>query len=226
MAGGRGGGRGTATGGAGRGGGGGAGAVSGGAGSGSGGGAVGVPSGSGRGGRGGGGRGSSTADLASALAAVAAMRLVPSQPPMDAEIWLVHKRPDGTEDVQLRTTPVAGRFVFTPIVVTKSGGATVRVDVTGVVLQRIVNGTADGLTFSLDRRITSDGPPPVDLQGGSAVNLVLPAPGEVVSFPLPEPTASIKRTPAAGTGSLQVESLILPELVDHRFEVRLRISRR
>jgi hypothetical protein len=221
VAGGRGSGRGS-----GRGGGGGAGAVATGSGTGTGGsgttgstsvGAAGG-SGSGRGGRGGGavagtpsggGRGAAAGTatgLTSAreLYGVLTGRLNPSIPPMDAELWLVHKIPGKPDEVQQQRIPVGGRFSFSPITIADPKGD-VTIDVTGTIQQNLVNGvpTPDVLGVTLTRRIRNANAAGNETFGGTTRQV---------------PTSD------------QVTSLMLPGTADlpegHTFEVRLRITKR
>jgi hypothetical protein len=70
----------------------------------------------------------------------------------DAELWLVHRRPDGTETVQQQTVRFSGAprdYAFPPIAVTTSRGA-VSIDVTGG-LQVIVGDPPPPTTSTFSR---------------------------------------------------------------------------
>jgi hypothetical protein len=139
--------------------------------------------------------------------------LVVSGPAMyDAELWLVHRRPDGAEHVQLQNVRFAGTsldYKFPPVQVTTSRG-TITIDVTGR-LQAIVGTevidretarlyvvelkerpaqqrSADQqqrIMLSINRRARMTGPPLLDINGGSGMLIEVPSPDDVLSFEFP-----------------------------------------
>ena len=120
-----------------------------------------------------------------------------------ADLWLMHKLPDGTEEFQ-RYTASFGEdgtpFKFPTVSIAGSNGP-VPVDVSGRIRPMLVNESAT-LSLMIDRSIGRS------LIGGSYTTVPLPAPGEVLSFELPPP----RRGPDPVEG--------------HRFSLRLRITQK
>jgi hypothetical protein len=126
----------------------------------------------------------------------------------NAELWLVHRKPDGTESVQQQNVRIGGNavdFSFPPIVVTTSRGA-ITLDITGKlqVTSGAVLQTPDGSRYfyslngadpvnaqdrriqvSLNRRARASGTPLLDISGGSSIVIDMPKPDDVPSFEFP-----------------------------------------
>ena len=105
---------------------------------------------------------------------------------LDAELWLVHRRPDGVENVQ-RLEIHAGQagmgFFFRPTRV-ETTTATLMIEVAGDIRPSTSqNGPA--LAIAIERVWLSAEPGAAPLRGGSARTIPLPAAGEVISFDLP-----------------------------------------
>ena len=127
------------------------------------------------------------------LEVAAERRLVSSGAPdaaagrdLDAELWLVHRRPDGVENVQ-RLEIHAGQagmgFFFRPTRV-ETTTATLMIEVAGDIRPSTSqNGPA--LAIAIERVWLSAEPGAAPLRGGSARTIPLPAAGEVISFDLP-----------------------------------------
>ena len=126
------------------------------------------------------------------------------RPRFDAEVWLVHRQPNGTEDVQRQAGRFASRasFAFAPVTINTTRGA-VSVDVT-TVLQMSPETTAPPLSVRISRRIRGAGSPPVDNAGGSDRLLAIPKPGDVLSFELPPLVGPMKDLLAGHAFSLRL----------------------
>jgi hypothetical protein len=150
--------------------------------------------GDGRGGSGGGGR------VSGGGLATGPVRPWPSAS-LDAELWLVHTRPDGTEESQRHAMILregGGSFTFPPVLVgPDSSAATVEVSVN---LRPVLLGDAPGILVGLGRTVGQS-------SGGSVKTVPLPVAGEVISFELPSLRGPVPVVPAT-----------------HRFEVRLRMK--
>ena len=117
-----------------------------------------------------------------------------------AELWLIHRLPDGVEESQKYAANVGENgvpFLFPTVTVPAEGGP-VAVDVSGRIRPVFVNEVAS-LQLSIGRSVGRS-------MGGSVTNLALPAPGEVISFELPSPSRG------------------QDPLGDHRFSLRLRLT--
>lgn len=132
----------------------------------------------------------------------------------DAELWLVHRHPDGTETTQQQTVRFTGTdqaFTFPNVAVPTAKGD-ISLDISGTL--RAVAGddpnvqspfgpnfstgfhsfdfktwvtgdTAIRLAVSIARRARAGGTPPLDTRGGSYFLMDVPAPADVVSFEFP-----------------------------------------
>jgi len=130
----------------------------------------------------------------------------------DAELWLVHRSPDGVETVQQQTVHFSGNsttYSFPAMSVQTSKGQ-ITLDITGK-LQSFVGDPPDpnqanaGMAYAyyfqrkdwtgaktqprimvtIGRRARASGSPLLDITGGSTIAMELPAPTDVVSFELP-----------------------------------------
>jgi hypothetical protein len=121
-----------------------------------------------------------------------------------AEIWLIHRTPDGVEHVQQQTltfTRASREFSFPPVAVSTSRGV-VMVDINGTL--RI---TDNQIAIGLGRRARASGASPLDTTGASEISVDLPRPEEVLSFEFP---------------ALQKPAEDL--LAKHKFSVRVRVK--
>jgi hypothetical protein len=140
--------------------------------------------------------------------------------PMTSEMWLVHRRPDGTEEALrqvISTSGAAAPFNFAPISVPTSRGR-VAVTLTGT-LQLVQPGASVGkegsvvassapqLRIAMDRQVTVEGAPPGGSRGRSMMELALPKASEVIAFELP-PLRNSERDVFEG----------------HQFSLRLRVT--
>jgi hypothetical protein len=120
-----------------------------------------------------------------------------------AEVWLIHRTPDGVEHVQQQTIQFsrsAREFSFPPVAVNTSRGV-VMVDITGSL--RV---TDTQISIGLARRARASGAQPLDTTGSSEMSFDLPRPEEVLSFEFP---------------ALQKPAEDL--LAKHKFSVRVRL---
>jgi len=128
----------------------------------------------------------------------------------DAELWLVHRKPDGMEVVYEQKVSFGGlaapngTFAFAPIQVQTSKG-TIAIDISGR-LQSFVGdqppaggrgamtlttiyptdlSAAQHISVKIDRRAHASGPPLLDITGGSTMVIGVPAPTDVLSFEFP-----------------------------------------
>jgi hypothetical protein len=125
-----------------------------------------------------------------------------------AEVWLVHKLPSGTEDVQRLTLEfgrISTRFSFPPVEVTKDGQKAT-VDVGGV-LRIATVGSEDKLTVSLGRTIKRK----ISSSGGSFTQCDIPGGNDVLSFELPVMTS-------------RSDPSLASHFEGHAFSVRLRVT--
>ena len=124
-------------------------------------------------------------------------------PQQTAEVWLIHRTPDGVEHVQQQTiqfSRATREFSFPPVAVNTSRGV-VMVDINGSLR------TADtGISIGLSRRARASGASPLDTTGSSEMAFERPKPEDVLSFEFP---------------ALQKPAEDL--LAKHRFSVRVRI---
>ena len=127
-----------------------------------------------------------------------------------AELWLVHRKPDGTET----TVPLAvqfsgsgGDYSFPAIQVATAKGP-ITIDISGKLLtfvgeppdpnsaariNRVIAfrpregdpNTAARMLVTINRRARASGPPLLDIAGGSTIAMEVPAPADVLSFELP-----------------------------------------
>ena len=122
------------------------------------------------------------------------------EPPIDAELWLVHHVPSGPERVQPLTVRIGSTFTFPAVAVTTSQGP-VNVEVSGSIYERLLNGVPDGLSVEIKRRLRGDGPPSIDYLGSSTRQLAMPAASEVVSFPIPNYMTEVGTATGAGAAA-------------------------
>jgi hypothetical protein len=159
-----------------------------------------------------GGRGTASADATAQAGRVQTMMTaargqrgyyLAAAAPYDAELWLVHRKPDGTETVQQQTVHFGGgrgtngAFAFPPIQVPTAKGP-ITIDITGSLQSSVGSGdrqtltvvtppaanetTAQHLTISIDRRARAAG---LDITGGSHMVIDVPKPTDVTSFEFP-----------------------------------------
>jgi hypothetical protein len=125
--------------------------------------------------------------------------------PLDADLWLVHARPSGGEEVlhQRVRLPVDGAaFAFTPVAFTTSRGE-VSVDVAGSFQRLRGPGGLEQLVVQMSRIVTGASAPPSGFGGASAKLIPLPSPDDVVSFEMPAPEArSGVRSGGGGGGAV------------------------
>jgi hypothetical protein len=163
------------------------------------------------GGRGGTGtilRGSLASDLAELGEALRARRSA-----YRAEIWLVHRLPDGVERVQQQTLTFGSAgtdWSFPPVIVPRAGTArgdeSIGVRIEGHLTTVLGQGTtAPHLRFTISRDVRSQ--EAIYLSGRSATVIPMPGAGEVIAFELPP---------------LRKEAEEL--LKNHRFSLRLRVT--
>jgi hypothetical protein len=161
--------------------------------------------------------------------------LRPANPPIDAELWLVYQPANSKEGGQVvpKTVPVGTPFAFSAVAVPTSQGP-VNVEVSGAIYERLLNGVSDGLVVEIKRRIKGDGPPAVEYLGSSTQHLPMPAPTEVMSFPIPNGMTDATRIITVAPGDerramLEQVAAALPParlLQGNTFELRLRIKSR
>ena len=126
--------------------------------------------------------------------------------PLQAEVWLVHKLPSGTEEVQrlkFAFGTTGSDFAFPPIEIGKDADK-ISVDVTGRLRAVVTNGQRKML-MTVNRTAKRDRA----FSGGSAKIIDLPENDEVLSFELP--TAPPQADPQA-------------LLAGHQFSLRLRVT--
>jgi hypothetical protein len=125
----------------------------------------------------------------------------------DAELWLVHRKPDGTESVQQQTLRFTGgaapngTFTFPSIQVQTAKGA-IAIDISGrlqsfvgdqapvggraaMTVTTVEPSAAQHLSIKIDRRAHASGPPLLDITGGSTMVIGVPSPTDVLSFEFP-----------------------------------------
>jgi hypothetical protein len=121
----------------------------------------------------------------------------------DADLWLVHRKPDGTEAVQQQTVHFDAAntaFAFPPIQVQTSKGL-ITIDISGKLqsfvgdeplgrrplMTQTTNDSASGqhISISIDRRAHAAGPPLLDITGGSSMVIDVPSASDVLSFEFP-----------------------------------------
>lgn len=130
----------------------------------------------------------------------------------DAELWLVHRGPNGTETVQQQTVRFDGSgatYAFPPIQVSTARG-TITLDITGklqafvgdppdpnrpdtrlVLLRAALSSSGLGselaqrIMLSISRRARATGAPLLDITGGSSMAMDMPSATDVLSFEFP-----------------------------------------
>lgn len=132
------------------------------------------------------------------------LRQTLARPKVDAEVWLVHRLPNGTEDVQRQAARFASRatIAFAPVSIATARG-TVSVDVTAV-LQLSSGTAAPPLSVGITRHIRGAGSPTLDSSGGSDRVMALPKSDQVLSFELPPFVGSMRDLLAGHTFSLRL----------------------
>ena len=116
---------------------------------------------------------------------------------MDAELWLIHKLPSGTEQVLHQTVRVpaaGGQFGFVPIPVETARG-NLTVQLTGSIDRYRTPAGTEFLVLSIVRALTGEGLPPAGLTGTTSSVVPMPEPGKPLLFEMP---GSIARGAAAG----------------------------
>jgi hypothetical protein len=129
--------------------------------------------------------------------------------PFDAELWLVHRLPNGTEEVQrqiVRFGSNSSPFNF-PLVAIAMAQGRVDIDVTGMLRLVSDEGAPTRVHIAITRRIGSEGQP--DRFGNTGRLMPVPPPTDVIAFELPWPA-----------------DVVPDSLVGHRFSVRLRVTPR
>jgi hypothetical protein len=123
---------------------------------------------------------------------------------LDADLWLVHTQPSGTEQVQHQTVRLptsGGTFSFSPMKFTTAQGE-VGVELTGSI-QRFRSPSGEFLLVSMARVITGGTAPSGGLGGTTGGTLIaLPGPGEVLSFEMPGAERPVLRGGAAGAAAM------------------------
>jgi hypothetical protein len=144
--------------------------------------------------------------------------IVPMEgPSFDAELWLVHRLPDGTEEAQQQTLTFRGdgtHFAFPPVPM-PIGRGSLDVEVGGIVRLASTNGRPPTLQVTIYRHAKGTGSSTVDNFGDSSRTMPMPAPSEVISFELPKeisfpPNTSVRPSPTP--------------LVGHQFSLRVRVA--
>jgi hypothetical protein len=130
--------------------------------------------------------------------------------PFEAELWLVHTWPAGSESLKqtIGVGPGGWSFSFAPMRTLTARGVAM-VSVSGVLRLELTNGKPSGVLVELNRHVQSNAPPAVDTFGGSAKRIAMPSPTDVTAFELPP---------------LQQPALDL--LAGHQFSLRLQLTPR
>jgi hypothetical protein len=111
----------------------------------------------------------------------------PAGPPIDAEMWLVLRKPDGSEASQrivVHATPAGASYAFAPMAASTSNGKAT-VTVTGNIRPVIADGAIATIAIRIDRRVTVENAPTLSTIGNSMLNLPVPSPGEVLALEIP-----------------------------------------
>jgi hypothetical protein len=122
--------------------------------------------------------------------------------PLDADIWLVHARPSGGEEVlhQRVRLPVDGAaFAFSPVAFATARGE-VSVEVAGSFERLHGPGDLEQVVVQMSRIVTGASAPAGGFGGGSAKLIALPPPTDVLSFEMPAPEARGGVRAGAGGG--------------------------
>ncbi len=123
----------------------------------------------------------------------------------EAEMWLLHRMPDGVEEVMRQSVTFGSTprvFSFSPI---RVGAGPNSVAISGTLLLLPVTGASRLFRVAIERQIKTDGKP--DVSGRSFRSMVLPSPADVISFELPS---------SQGIAALD----------GHQFSIRLRVKPR
>jgi hypothetical protein len=105
---------------------------------------------------------------------------------LEAQLWLVHKRPDGTEQTQLQQIHAGDRglgFFFRAGAV-QGLDAQLTVEVAGEVRPVQSNGVT--VLYVVIERATYDGTSATPSVGAAGRTITVPAPGDVISFDIPQ----------------------------------------
>ena len=133
----------------------------------------------------------------------------PGRAALKAEVWLVHTRPDGVEEVFHHARPfqtTSADFVFPSVTVTTPNGV-LMVTVDGTLSEMSLPDTGRTLVVSLTRRVTGPSPSHATTVGDTQKKCAWPAPTDVISIELPPLKTS------AGD-----------EIKDHPFSLRIRVG--
>jgi hypothetical protein len=105
---------------------------------------------------------------------------------LDADLWLVHKLPHGTEQAQhqrVRLAAQGGAFGFAPVSVTTARGDTL-VEIVGSIRRYREPGGREYLFVSIARQLTGSPMPAGGVSGGTGAMIPLD-PSEVISLEIP-----------------------------------------
>jgi len=110
----------------------------------------------------------------------------PAGKDLDAQLWLVHTRPDGTEHSQLQEIRAPGDrglgFFFRAGAI-QGMDAQLTVEVAGEIRPVLSNGAT--VLYVVIERATFDGTSPTPAIGAAGRSIAVPAVGEVISFDMP-----------------------------------------
>jgi hypothetical protein len=124
--------------------------------------------------------------------------------PLDADVWLVHARPAGGEEVlhqRVRLPADGAPFAFAPVAFTTARGE-VSVEVAGA-FQRLRNpGGLEQIIVQMSRLVTGASAPANGFGGASAKLIPLPLPTDVLSFEMPAPEARAGMRGGGGGGGV------------------------
>lgn len=169
---------------------------------------AGARAGGARAGGGTGGRGGSGVRASGGSGGGATFGPTAGPPVLNAELWLVHTRPDGSDEARrLQLALPAGNtpYEFAPMPVDGRAGK-VNVQVKGSLRPTFTDGEVTGLHVMIDRRVQS-GDARVNSGGGTFKKIPLPKPADVVAIEMPP----------AGSGEAD-------QLAGHQFSLRLRVG--
>ena len=105
---------------------------------------------------------------------------------LDAQLWLVHKRPDGTEQSQLQEIRTADRglgFFFRAGAI-QGMDAQLTIEVAGEIRPVQANGAT--VLYVVIERVTYDGTSATPSVGAAGRSIGIPAAGDVISFDIPQ----------------------------------------
>jgi len=123
---------------------------------------------------------------------------------LDAELWLTHTLPTGTEQVlhqRVRVEPKGGKFGFAPTSFSTSRGD-ISVELTGLIDRYRTPAGGEFIVLSMNRVVSGANLPAAGLSATTGTVVPLPEAGDVLSFEMPGAAVTGRSRGGAGGGAM------------------------